>query len=263
MASRPARLRILSLMLACLIGTPSVVAAQDEPTVDEQALESCDAIKEAIKQYQPLRIETAVRRLDGLYREVSPKTLKKVDKALLSVLTMKPRRPEVDGEDTRGELVEAYLLTIGLLYDEEHGPDLFQKALKQPHVKDWRDVKAAMVEGLGYRKDPKLLRQLYGFLEDEDGVVAGAAARALAQYSEAPQDDRERIVATILEVWEEVAEEADKEQRRGKKSTAHRTRLDDIEGPFGLSLVQLTRQDLPDLAAWRRWFDEHGGDADW
>lgn len=238
-------------------------AVQDEPDPDELALDVCDSIKEAVKDYQPLRLETALRRLDELYDAVTPKTLKKVDKAILSVFKLKPRRPDIAGEDTREELVEAYLLAIGVVYDEESGPGLLQQALKQSHVKDWTDVQSAIVEGLGYRKDPKLIGLLTDYLEGADAVVAGAAARALAQYSENPQEERRQIVVAMLEIWEEYAEAADKEIRRDKEERVARDALADVEGPFGLALVKLTRQDHPDVVSWRTWFDGHGADSDW
>jgi hypothetical protein len=36
-----------------------------------------------------------------------------------------------------------------------------------------------------------------------------------------------------------------------------------MEVPFGLSLQKLTRQSCTGPAAWQKWFDEHGKDANW
>jgi hypothetical protein len=248
---------LLSLLAAFAPG-----AGQDDGP-EELAKLAMANIKVGVKDYRPAAIEEGLRDLDMVYLKVSAKTLKKIGKSVTSVFKLKPKRPSEENEDTREDLIEAYWIAIGLVYDKPEGPALFHAALKQKHIADWWEVRAAIIEGLGYAKDPGELAFFKKELNVKNYLVASSAARSLGQYSEEPLPIRRKAVRSIIDSWLQYTKDAKKEVDRKKKTTAAQDALADVEGPFGQTLTLLTRKDYLDAQAWDNWFKEHGSETNW
>jgi len=220
-------------------------------------------IKRGVKEYRPGLIEEGLRDLESVYLKVGSKTVKKIGKSVTSVFKLKPKKPDLDGADTREVLVEAYLLCVGLIYDKPEGQALIHSALKQKHIAEWWEVRASLIEGLGYAKDEGELSFLANELDVPNHLVAAAAAFALSQFSEEPVPLRRRAVSAIIDSWLSYDEEAQKETSRKKETTVARDRLANVEGPFGAALQVLARQDHENVQQWTDWFTQHGAENDW
>jgi len=236
-------------------------------TTDEAAEDTAsDALKQftkAIKTYRMAEVERSIKAFDEVYADVESKTTKKIDKAIIKLFKTKPRAAKEVGEDTREELMDAYMLGIGLVFERESGAEIMRTGLKQAHVKDWPEMRASFIEGLGYRKDPKSIGLLIDHLDDPSPLVSSASATGLGELSEESQPIRRQAVKAILDNWSEAAEAARREGDRKKKTTAARDYLADIEGPFELALQDLTRKRHKGEAAWSEWFTKSGGTPDW
>ena len=251
--------RLGALLLAAALGLGA--GLQDDP--EERAAEALDGIKQGLKSHAMTNVERGLVQLDELYEQLSPKTIDKLEKAVASVFKTRPRAPREPNEDTRDELIDSYHLAIGLVFERPHGDMLILDALKQSHVKDWPEMRARLIEGLGYRKDPGLVSMLGKLLDDDAGTVAGAAATALGQLSEEPQPVRRDAVGQLIDAWGEAVEAARKEETRGKDTTVGRERLAAVEGPFEQALQRLSRQKHENFEAWEEWYRKHGGGVDW
>jgi len=253
------------MLIAPLVSILAAMApgaiAGDGP--EELAKLAMAEIKSGVKDYRSSAIEEGLRDLDSVYLKVGRKTVKKIGKSVTSVFKLKPKRPSEENEDTREDLIEAYLLAIGLVYDKPEGSALLHAALKQKHIADWWDVRASVIEGLGFAKDPRELPFFERELNVRNHQVAGAAARALGQYSEEAVLVRRQAVRSIIDSWLLYTKEAKKEVDRNKKSTAAQDALADVEGPFGQALTLLTRKDHLDAKSWEEWFTEHGSETNW
>ncbi|GEM_PF-2314910 len=239
---------------------PGLVAGDGPEELADLAMAQ---IKRGVKEYRPGLIEEGLRDLEAVYLKVGKKTVKKIGKSVTSVFKLKPKKPDLDGADTREELVEAYLLCVGLIYDKPEGQGLIHSALKQKHIADWWEVRASLVEGLGYAKDAGELSFFAKELDVPNPLVSAAAAFALSQYSEEPVPLRRRAVEAILDSWLRYDEEAQKEISRKKETMAARDRLANVEGPFGEALQVLSRQDHESVHQWADWYTQHGAENDW
>ncbi|RKY22401.1 MAG: hypothetical protein DRQ55_01190 [Planctomycetota bacterium] len=259
---RPTVLRAVARLVLCLCCLPALVAAA-QAGPEDLAADALDALKQGLKSYEMASVEQALLDLDTVYDKVSAKTVKEIGKAVTKVFKTKPRPAREQLEDTREELIDSYHLAIGLVFERPEGAALLSAALKQRHLDDWPEMRASLIEGLGYRRDPGLLKTFSKLLDEESPLVANAAAGALAQLAEEPIAVRRSAARAVLDAWTEAAELAQREQSRKKKTTAARERLDSIEGPFELCLRKLTRQRHDGPEAWALWFKQQGGKGNW
>ena len=259
------RTLLVTLLMATMVSLPGASAAAAVPGdgPEELAGLAMAQIKRGVKEYRTGLIEEGLRDLESVYLKVGSKTVKKIGKSVTSVFKMKPKKPDLDGADTREELIEAYLLCVGLIYDKPAGQGLIHSALKQKHIDDWWEVRASLIEGLGYAKDPGELSFFAKELDVPNHLVSAAAASALSQFSEEPVPLRRRAISAILDSWLSYDEEAQKEISRKKETTAARDRLANVEGPFGEALQVLSRQDHEDVQRWADWYKDHGAENDW
>ncbi|MFT7462510.1 MAG: hypothetical protein ACI9EF_000850 [Pseudohongiellaceae bacterium] len=246
----------------CLLGALFLATNPGDGPEELAELALAD-IKRGVKEFRPEAIEEGLRDLESVYLKVSEKTMKKIGKSVTSVFKMKPKKPDQGGADPREALVEAYMLAVGLIYDKPAGQGLLHAAHKQRHIADWWEVRAALVEALGYAKDEGEMSFFAKELDVDNHLVVAAAASAMAQYAEEPVPLRRRAVSAILKSWESYAVEAEKEVSRKKDSTAARDRLANVEGPFGEALRELTRQDFEGVESWADWFTQHGDENNW
>ena len=264
---------------------PRAQSAPDTSAADGQAAEAIALLDQAVKDRNASAVQTQLRRFEELWRSLSPKMLKKVITAVVAFfkefkprndydIPLEPTRPGDEPrvvEDTgRQELFESYRLAAGVLYDKPEGREVIQQVLKVPHVRQWPEVVALLVEGLGYQADTGLTAVIRPYLDDPSPIICGAAAKALGQLQDQPITVRREAVAALVKAYSAAKEAADKEARRAKPGandepapTPAADKLVLMEVPFGLSLQKLTRQSCTGPVAWQKWFDEHGKDASW
>jgi hypothetical protein len=263
-------------------------AAADTEAADTQAAEAIAAMAKAVENRDAPAVRAQLQVYEELWRRVSPKMLKKVITSVVAMFKgFKPREdydlplePVLPGDEPRvvedtgkQELLDAYRLAAGVLYDKPEGREIIQTILKIPHVRQWPEVVALLVEGLGYQPDTGLTAVIKPYLDDPSALICGAAAKALAQLHDEPIAVRREAVAALVKAYSAAQEAADKERRRSKPQddeggaetqpmpAAERLALMDV--PFEMSLQKLTRQSFPDPKGWQEWFDQHGKDATW
>jgi hypothetical protein len=259
LAALPAAVRVVALLVAL----PALLLAQADATPDDLAKDAIRSIKTALKTYDMGTVEEGLMDLDMVYDKVGAKSVKDIHKIVGQVFKTKPRTPKEAFEDTKEELIDAYYLAIGLVFEREGGDDLLKAALKQKHVAGWPAMRASLIEGLGYRRDPKLVSTFADLLDEDSGLVAAAAARALAEYAEQPLPVRRQASRELVKAWADAVEMARREVSRKKTETVARDKLDTVEGPYEMALRELTRQRHDTPEAWEEWFDTHGGGNDW
>ena len=200
---------------------------------------------------------------DRIYAEVGPKTVKKLHKAYGKLFKLEPREEvREDGSDPRGELLFAYQLAVGSVFDKPGGADVLRAALKQGHLKRWPEARALFVEGLGQRVEADNIRLIAGYLEDDDVLVVRAAAGCLGLFSEADVKARREAVAPLIKVLVSLESAAKKEAKKGKREDAQEFLLS-VEGTFLDALLPLTRQRFDSAEGWADWFKKNGSGEDW
>lgn len=267
MSLSPSASRLLGL-LACLaafaLATPRASAQDTGPEgLAKMALES---FGDALDDYDYPVMEEALGDLDMVYAKVSPKTLKKIHKAIAKLFKTGPNKAVEWGAESRPEddLVPSYQLAIGMIYDKDEGPKLIRDALKQRHVKEWGEMRATFIEALAQRVEESQVDTLIDYLEDEHPDVVVAAAQGLKRFSEHDGALRKECAEALLDAWLERHAAMEKEARKVKEDdpTPAGDFLLRVEGSFEDGLTRLTRQRMSDPLEWREWFAEHGADEE-
>jgi hypothetical protein len=251
--------------MAGVVPQPGPVAgralAGDGP--EELAAEALKQFGKALGDKDVKLIEEALQDFDRIYGKVGPKTVKKLHKAYGKLFKLEPREEfREDGSDPRGELLFAYQLAVGSVFDKPGGDDVLQAALKQGHVKRWPEARALFVEGLGQRVEADNIRLIAGYLEDDSVMVVRAAAGCLGLFSEADVKVRREAVAPLIKVLGSLDSAAKKEAKKGKREDAQEFLLG-VEGSFLDALLPLTRQRFDSAADWAIWFKQNGSGEDW
>lgn len=246
-------------LLALLLVLPNASA---QGGAEERVASALDAIKDGLKEKDGDAVAVALVALGPDYDAVPEGLTKKIDKAVLSVLKTAPWPKRSQEHDPREDLIDAYLAAIGLVFERPDGSEILLAAYKQPHFKDWPELRARIVEGLGYRVDPVLM-SFFGKALDEHSLVAAAAAGSMALYSEMPQVIRKDGCQRILIAWADASQAAKKEASKGKDEMSAQDHLMRIQGPFELALEALSRQRLDGLDAWDEWYRQRSGGQDW
>lgn len=276
---KPYTLGVLLLSTLFAVGLPPAARATTAPfqdDVEDLADDALDAIDQAIDERDPERMRESFETLDMVYRDVSPRTVKRIGKAVGKVFSKYQPRVEVldydevtdeyeifsDKDDVEG----IYVMAVGLLYDKPEGPDVLKPLLKQAHIKEWGEVRAAIVEGLGYRADPGELSFFSGLLKDSDPAVARAAVVAIGQLKDADFAIRKKAAKVLVERYADATKRAQKELKRKREDAeagdAERF-LGAVEAAMDEALTELTRQRFTGSADWETWFDEHPDEEDW
>jgi len=259
--------------------------AEDE-AAEATAAEALAKLRKGIEERTAEPIKAALIQIDPLWKQLSPTTTQKVVKAVSTMFSkLRPQieydvdlrandpnrvdRPDDEPDkyagDSREAVLECYRTAVGLLADKPEGPATLLPVLKLPHVKEWPDVRALVLQGLGFREDPALLKDFEAYLTDASPAVASQAARALGRYFDKPMDVRRRAVGSMISALEAadkaVAKEAGK-LREDDPTPAADYRASIYVG-FHEALLSLTRQTFDKTEDWRKWYSEHGKDASW
>jgi hypothetical protein len=280
--------------LAVLLALPAAGAAQAasaqqaqgaDAAAEATAAEALAKIKKGTEERTPEPIKAALVQLDPLWKQLSPVTIQKVVKAISTMFSKlrpqieydvdvglddpnranPPDEPDKYEGDSREPVLDCYRTAVGLLSDKPEGPAALLPVLKLPHVKEWPDVRALVLQGLGFREDPALLKDFETYLTDPSPLVASQAARALGRYFDKPMDVRRRAVGSMISALEAADRAAAKEAgkvREGDPTPAADYRASIYVG-FHEALLALSHQSFEKTAEWRAWFSEHGKDAAW
>ncbi len=209
------------------------------------------------------RLEEALSDFDAVYEKVAEKTVKKFHKAYGKLFKLAPRQEQrEDGSDPRSELLGAYQLACGTVFDKDGGQEILKTALKQGHVKQWPDAEALFVEALGHRLEPENVKTIAGYLTDEQSAVVRAAVSGLGLLSEQDVAVRRSACKPLIDAFLKLSKAAEKEAKKGKKEDAQSLLLR-VEGTFHDSLLKLTRQRLDTADGWAAWFKENGAGDRW
>ncbi len=255
------RATLALLVVALLAPAPSAAGPQEGP--EDLAEDALDAFDDALDDRRMRDVEEALRDMALVYDKVSERTVKKFHKAYGKLFKFEPRgEVKEDGSDPRAEVLAAYQLAVGTVFDKEGGDKLLLAALKNGHVKKWADARALFVEAIGHRLDPENIDVLADALEDDDAVVVRVAAAGLGLLSEAEVDVRRACVEPLIDALSERVSDAEKEERKGKETEAQEFLLA-VEGTLHEALVELTRERFSTAAEYEAWFDEVGRGDRW
>jgi hypothetical protein len=264
-------------------------SAEAVKAADAAALAIIEKVNHAIEERVPADIRPALTQLDEIYAQIPPKTLKKVLKSVSAMFAklvprtddrdidtlgddaFNPFGPDEDeeqpvAEDPKAEIEDCYHVAIGVLYDKPEGAAVLLPVLKLPHIKSWPEMQALVLEGLGYRGDPALAKDLEAYLRHPNALVASAAAGGLGKLREEPMDVRRQVVGALVDAFSAARKAADKEAAKAgedEEELPAKRYLSSIHVAFREALTSLTRQTHDKPAEWREWFDAHGKDASW
>lgn len=258
--ARPHRVPLLIALLAALLCAP-LRAADDGP--EQLADDALDRFDEALSDRDTRGLEEALVDMDAVYAQVPEKTIKKFHRAYGKLFKLEPRGEiREDGSDPRDELLRAYQLALGTVFDKEGGQQLILSGLKLGHVKRWPAAQALFVEALGFRADPGDIKTLAGYLKSDEAPVVRAAVGGLSMFSEADVDVRRSAVGPLIDALSACSKAAAKEAKKGKEDEAQVFFLS-VEGTFYDALLKLTRQKFGTADEWAQWFAEHGSGDGW
>lgn len=248
-----ARLAVLCLMV--------LFAVDDD--AESLAVDVLKSLKAALEDDRIERVEELLHDVDLVYVHVTPKTQRKLIKALDGLLKAKPRSVrDDDGRPPEQRLQRAYGLAIGILYDKPRGPEVLRGALKLRHLQEWWSVRAMLYEGLAFSLDPDDIGRLAAGLGEGAPEVVGAAARGLGLFETEPVAVRRVALEALIEGWEDLHEAVAKAARR-KQGDGAKELLRDVEPALGDAVSALAHRRLSELDDARSWFDEHAAEEDW
>lgn len=120
------------------------------------------------------------------------------------------------------------------------------------HRKNIR-LQQALIEELGRSKAESGRTLLIGLLNDENAVIQGAAAQALANYAEIDLKLRKETFESLLKLMTSVKGQVDSDPN----DTIARNRYDAIAGSINTTLQRLSKHDEHDPAEWQRWWNKN------
>ncbi len=270
-------------------GTDSAQSAEAAAqAADAAAMGAVEIMDAALNDRDPAKIKPVFTTLDEQWANLSPKTIKRVNKSISGMFAkLKPRESrDIDtlGEDAKNgrfdpeegsrrlatdtqkqDVLDCYHSAIGLLYDKPDGPAVLLPVLKLQHVKVWPDVQVLVLEGLGYRGEGALEKEFEGYLRHENPAVASAAASAMGHLQDQPMDVRRRAVTALVDAFSAAQKASDKEASKVGEDDERPARryYSSVMLAFREALTSLTRQSFDKPPEWREWLDAHGKDASW
>jgi len=230
---------------------------------EELAKDALKRFDDALSDKHVRKIEESLGDFDLVYEKVGEKTRKKFHKAYGKLFKLEPRQEErFDGTDPRAELLGAYQLAAGTVFDKDGGREILLSALKLGHIKRWPDATALFVEALGHRIEADNVKVLVGYLDAEDSGTVRAAAEGLGRFAEHDIKLRRQAVKPLVSALVRLDAAARKEAKKGKEDEAQEFLLR-VEGSFYEALLELTRQRFETADEWQAWFAENGAKDRW
>jgi len=252
--------RLLVGFLLAMLMSPAM-ARVDGPEI--LAADALDQFNEALADKSVLMLEEALSDFDLVYEKVSAKTVKKFHRAYGKLFKLEPREEiREDGSDPREELLIAYQLALGTVFDKKGGDLIILSGLKLGHIKRWPDAEALFVDALGFRADPKNIKVLASYLKSEEAPVVRASAHGLSMFSESDIDVRRSAVKPLIDALTVCSKAAEKEAKKGKREEAQEYFIA-VEGTYYDALLKLTRKRLDSASDYETWFKKNGSGETW
>ena len=114
---------------------------------------------------------------------------------------------------------------------------------------------AHCIRSCGKLKNPKVVSDLVGYLQNKDNEIIAAAIVALGEYRETPNKIRQEIVSGLLKVYASVASAANK----ANPATSDKQKYEKLFRPFESNLRALTGNTETEGAnVWARWYRKIG-----
>jgi hypothetical protein len=256
-----ALLCVLSLVSGVTAGVPLPGVAGDGP--EKLAADALKRFDAGLSDKDVPELEESLADFDLIYEKVEDKTRKKIHKAYGKLFKLEPRQENrEDGTDPQSELLGAYQLAAGTVFDKDGGRQILMSALKLGHIKRWPDATALFVEALGHRVEPENVKVLVGYLDSEDAPVVRAAVEGLGRFAEHDIKLRREAVKPLIKILAELDTAARKEAKKGKREEDQEFLLS-VEGVFYEALLELTRRRFESVEEWEDWFAANGAKERW
>jgi HEAT repeat protein len=248
-------LLLLALAPSAAIAAPSAPApaVREDPLPDKRP--EVEALTDQLKAHvakQGAEDQDAVAVVDKLLQEFKnsgPKDKAAIVAALGKNFDAKRREDESGVRDNR--IFRASAVALGQM-----GSDATKTILKYIGHKDHKKdipVQSDLIHALGKTKDNAAVPELVALLEHKDAPLVGAAADALAEFSEAPLDVRKKAFEGMLMV---LMSAKGAKYSNVNDSTA-RDRYDTIASPIITSLTRLSKHDERDPDKWQNWWNKN------
>jgi HEAT repeat protein len=242
------------------------VAARQEPLPDPdevadkraEVLALCDRFDAHVAR-RGAEDAQAIEVLDLLLAEFprsGPKDRAAIVKTVSGGLEARRSAEEVLEEDEAREKANNQLYLACAVGLGEMGPESVPELLGWiGHKRHRRDLELQrrLVLSLGKTRDPKGVRPLTDLLTHKDAVLVAAAAEALAQHENAPEETRKKIFAELLEVLMAAKGAMDSDVN----DTIARERYNTFSAAIVTSLGRLSGHDERDPDAWQRWWNKN------
>lgn len=254
--------RILILLLAlsaASAASAAPVAARSASTVREDPLPDkrpeIETLTDQLKAHvakQGAEDQDAVAVVDKLlqeYKNSGPKDRAAIVTALGRNFDAKRREDEAGVRDNR--IFRASAVALGQM-----GADATKTILKYIGHKDHKKdipVQSDLIHALGKTKDKVAVPELVSLLEHKDAPLVGAAADALAEFSDSELDVRKKGFEGMLKVLMSAKGAKDS----NVNDTTARDRYDTIASPIITSLTRLSKHDERDPEEWQRWWNKN------
>lgn len=258
---------MLGSLLLCLLASPCAAPVAPPAVVVSRAAEEpadkrpevkqlLDELKEHIKK-RGEEDRAAVGVIDQLLQEFpqsGPKDRASIVKGLGKCFDVK--RQDLEDGVKNNQLFIAAAVALG-----EMGVDASKTLEKwignKKHRKDTA-LQRQLILSLGKTKDPKASKKLLDLLNDDENVLVGATAEALANYASADQKLRKEIFNDLLKLL--MTTKALKDANAG--NIVARDKWDVIAAPIITTLQELSGHDERKPEEWQRWWNKNKK-ADW
>ncbi len=194
----------------------------------------------------------AVEVIDKLLQEFpksGPKDRAAIVKGMDHCFTLK--RQESEEGTPNNQLYLAAATALGMM-----GPESAKVLVgwidHKSHRKDMA-LQRALILSLGKTKEPSATKPLVDLLPHQQATMQAAAAEALANYYESPQDVRKQLFEAVLKELTASKNAADADVN----DTIAQERYDAISASMIDTLQRLSRHDERDPSEWQRWWNKN------
>ena len=156
-----------------------------------------------------------------------------------------------EGDPPNNKLAMAAAVALSTMAPESTKELL--KWIGQKDLKKDQALQTRLVDSLGKTKDKEALKPLEMLLNSKDDWMVGAAASALANYSELELTERKLVFETILKNLTSAKNLTDSTPN----DSVARQRYEVIGAPLITALQKLSKHDERDPSEWQRWWNKN------
>ena len=189
--------------------------------------------------------EKAIELIDELivvHRKAEPDEIKKLVKVLRKTFDLRRKK-------------DALFLAVAAAFSElgAEGEKALIAALKHKKLRKRPEVIAQCLRALGDFKNPKNVKTIVRYLENDDPEIIGAAAESLGSYRRAKETTRKQADEGMVKCYVK----AQKQVERNPDEEEWENRLDRFELRIINSLSELTGETYRTASEWDEWFEEN------